>query len=369
MVIIIDGLIFKLQYQGGITRIFSEILPRLCDLDNTLKLKILIDSQIDNSPPRHDQINLIDVSLVERVFRPRRLWGPIHPRIKQSVSRLAIGNVKHKIWQSTYFSLPPFEWSGPKVTTVYDMIFEKFNNLYPNAKKTVTRKERSISQADRIICISNLTRDDLIDTYQISENKIEVIYPGCSDVFEVRSENEISLNIQEPFILFVGKRSRYKGFLDLLNAYASWPLNAEIRLVVAGASWSSGEKVILKELNLTSKVFLMEDVNDDQLCDLYNQAVAFVYPSLYEGFGIPLLEAMACGCPIVASRIPSTMEVTNDLPYYFETGSTESLSAALSVSVSEGKDTDRIQLGLERVKNFSWEKAAESTLNVYRSLF
>ena len=104
------------------------------------------------------------------------------------------------------------------------------------------------------------------------------------------------------------------------------------------------------------------------MCYLYNRALAFIYPSLYEGFGIPLLEAMACGCPIVASRIPSTIEVAGDCPVYFNPNDVEELISALDIIIPEGRNSKRTRSGLERVKKYSWQKTAEQTLEVYHSL-
>ena len=113
---------------------------------------------------------------------------------------------------------------------------------------------------------------------------------------------------------------------------------------------------------------LLTGIADEELAWLYNQAVALVHPSLYEGFGIPLLEAMACGCPVVASRIPSTVEVAGDIPLYFEPAEPESLPAALDAICSEDGDSKRVKLGLEHVKQYSWDRTARETLEVYRAL-
>jgi len=118
-------------------------------------------------------------------------------------------------------------------------------------------------------------------------------------------------------------------------------------------------------LGIQNRVHLLTDVDDEELCRLYDQADAFVYPSLYEGFGIPLLEAMACGCPVVASRIPSTIEVAGMCPVYFESAEVESLLAAFDMALSEGRDSERVRSGFERVKSYSWDKTAKQTLEVY----
>jgi glycosyltransferase involved in cell wall biosynthesis len=121
-------------------------------------------------------------------------------------------------------------------------------------------------------------------------------------------------------------------------------------------------------LRIAESVRLWENVDDEHLNRLYNQAVAFVYPSLCEGFGIPLLEAMVCGCPIVASRIPTTLEVAGECPYYFDPGNMDELIAALTAAAANGRTAPSIASGLERATKFSWEKTAQKTLAVYREL-
>ena len=166
------------------------------------------------------------------------------------------------------------------------------------------------------------------------------------------------------------KRSRahYKNFQGLLNAYSKWNGRSAMKLLVVGPLWTSEEGRLLSGLGISRLVELLTDVRDEALCTLYNQAKAFIYPSLYEGFGIPLLEAMACGCPVIASRYPTTVEIAGDCCIYFELDSPDSLIDAFDRAVSEGRDGAKARAGLEHAKRFSWEKTARETLAVYRSL-
>jgi glycosyltransferase involved in cell wall biosynthesis len=138
--------------------------------------------------------------------------------------------------------------------------------------------------------------------------------------------------VERPFILYVGARSHYKNFKTLLRAYAAWPRRSEISLIVVGNPWSKEEQEEINTAGLERNVVCRTGTTDEELCALYNQALAFVYPSLSEGFGIPLLEAMACGCQIVASRIPIFIEVAKDIPYFFDPLNTDELIAALEAS-------------------------------------
>ena len=173
--------------------------------------------------------------------------------------------------------------------------------------------------------------------------------------------------ITQPFLLYVGGRVHYKNFDVLVQAFDRWPQAKHAQLVLVGDALNEAEERKLRELNILEHVCVMSKASDDTLCQLYNQAAAFVYPSLYEGFGIPLLEAMSCGCPVVASRIPTTQEIAADIPLYFEPTSVEGLVHALT-QVFQGKDMERVASGLSRAKTFSWDQTAEETLKVYRKV-
>jgi glycosyltransferase involved in cell wall biosynthesis len=172
----------------------------------------------------------------------------------------------------------------------------------------------------------------------------------------------------KPFLLYVGKRTHYKNFNLLLEAYGSWPGRTEVDLVVVSDSaWTPDEQRYLAESTLDSHVQLLIDINDEQLRGLYAQAVALVYPSLYEGFGIPLLEAMACGCTVVASDIPSSREVAGDCPVYFDPTSAEDLRGALDKALQQTGNPEQRAAAIEHAANFSWNKTARQTLEIYHS--
>jgi alpha-1,3-rhamnosyl/mannosyltransferase len=139
-------------------------------------------------------------------------------------------------------------------------------------------------------------------------------------------------------------------------------------VVVSDSQWTPEERQRLSKSDVESRISLLQDVDDEHLRRLYGSALAFVYPSLYEGFGIPLLEAMACGCPVIASDIVATREVAGDCPLYFEPSRYESLISALDLALNESDIERRRTAGLARVNRFSWDETAHRTLEVYRSL-
>jgi glycosyltransferase involved in cell wall biosynthesis len=166
----------------------------------------------------------------------------------------------------------------------------------------------------------------------------------------------------------VGNRSRYKGFDTLLEAFSSWK-QRDINLVCAGGGeWSEAEIQKISEYGLPGRITLFPQTSNEHLSELYNRASAFIYPSRYEGFGIPLLEAMACGCPIISSRIPSSVEVAQDVPFYFTSGNPEELTMALEQSLDKGECYLRRDAGLLLSHKYSWEKTASDFLQAIRPL-
>jgi glycosyltransferase involved in cell wall biosynthesis len=256
--------------------------------------------------------------------------------------------------------------------TVVDMIHERFSHLFNTREDERFRrlKRQCILAADKVICISCATEHDVQEYLDISPQRTQVVELACSDSFRViKSGAELAQDpTKDPYLLYVGMRSRHKNYQLVLDAYSRWDRRTELSLITVGAPWSREELQHLQVLGIADRVHLLTDIDDDKLCQLYNQASAFVYPSLYEGFGIPLLEAMACGCPIVASRIPSTVEVAKECPIYFEPTESDDLIAALDVAIAEGRDSARVRAGLQSVQRFSWDEAARRTLEVYRAL-
>jgi glycosyltransferase involved in cell wall biosynthesis len=279
-----------------------------------------------------------------------------------------LGNTQRKIWFSTYYTLPPINWNGYQVVLVHDFIYELFPSLFPDSSRQINRKKEAILKADALICVSQTTARDLERYYPGTTSKIHVVENGFDRIFRKKSLVEIAKKEEYPFILYVGKRKFYKGFDALLSSYSQWARHLEVKLVVVGESWSDDEEAFIQKKGLQDQVILIKNARDELLCDLYNQAKAFVYPSLYEGFGIPLLEAMACGCPIVASKIPSTLEIAKNIPVYFEPGDVQALIRALDEVLDNKPSEEKIQEGLSLVCQYSWERMASGILDVFKTM-
>ncbi|MBN1106650.1 MAG: glycosyltransferase family 4 protein [Deltaproteobacteria bacterium] len=369
--VVVDGIIYQLQPLGGISRLFSEILPRIREIDPDIRIVLFTDTDAKLPTKELQGITPLIIPKVERYLRPARLWVPLISRIRESARTLWLGMGRGHIWHSTYYTMPK-HWKGKQVVTVVDMIHERFSNLFSTPEDVVFRKvkRRCVESADAIICISETTRRDLETFYGICGDYVHVIPLGCSEVFTTPSrcsKPEKSTECQ-PFLLYVGDRNHYKNFTGLVGTYAKWHLKKDVPLVVVGRRWTLSEKQLLANLKIDNLITLVTDLDDEGLNRLYHRASALVYPSLYEGFGIPLLEAMKCGCPIIASHIPSSLEIAGECPVYFEPHEESSLLAALDLLMSEGRNSARTAVGIERVKRYSWDNTARGTLCLYHKL-
>lgn len=373
MKVVVDGIFYQFHSHSGISRLHSEILPRMCDADDLLHITLLTEGRkLRQSLPEHERVIHRAIPLAHRYLRPGRVWKPVVPMFRRFVRRLYVGRGEGQIWHSMCYTLPG-PWDGLQVVTVLDMIHERFPDLFSGPKNDQVRemKRRCIREADAVICISETTRQDVWRFYGLESDSIHVVPLAGSDVFrqlEQGDDDELGMPTKQPFLLYVGARFHYKNFEGLIQAYSIWAHRREVTLAVVGKTWSADEERRLVKLGIRDCVHLLTDVDDEQLCQLYNRAAAFVYPSLYEGFGIPLLEAMACGCPVIASRIPSTIEVAGKCPIYFEARSVEALVHAFDVALGESMNSERVRVGIERVKRYSWDKTAAQTLDVYRDV-
>jgi glycosyltransferase involved in cell wall biosynthesis len=363
----VDGIVFEQQAYGGVSRIFHEILPRMCDYDNNLRLSLLTSGPLRQNLPVHPQITHKALPPVDRLLQPGRFFWLQKQKIRAWVQRLYIPDSKNKIWHSTYYTLP-FHWQGLTVVTVHDFINERFPQLFQGSfyKHFVKLKQEAILSADLVICNSYTTKQDIYNFYNINPNNLHVTYWAYGSVFKKLKEDQPDK--LKPFFLYIGSRNEYKNFVQLLTAYSHWPGRNDVDLVVVGSAWTNAEHKQLTRRGIMQHVRLLSNVDDKQLCQLYNRASAFIYPSLYEGFGVPLLEAMACGCPIIASRIPSTQEIAGECPIYFELSETNSLLQAFGQVLTEGNNSERTKQGLTHAKRFSWEKTAKQTLDLYKTL-
>ncbi|TET43910.1 glycosyltransferase family 1 protein [candidate division TA06 bacterium] len=232
--------------------------------------------------------------------------------------------------------------------------------------------------ADRIIACSKTTKNDILRMYRVSEEKIEVIYEAADPMFRVMSKRDAlerarsECGIKDRFFLYVGVIHLRRNVERLLKAFKLFSAKSpDYQLVLIGkVEWPYLDvKKLIEELGLDGRVIHLGYVEDSMLPLIYNSAECFVYPSLYEGFGLPVLEAMACGTPVITSDNSSLSELFADAVFLIDPYSVEQMGQAMSLLVEDtGLRDELISKGLEKVKEFSWRKTAEKTLQVYKEV-
>jgi len=259
------------------------------------------------------------------------------------------------------------------VSTVHDMIHERFSNWFSQNDDTARRKRATVSRASHVICISENTRRDLIELYAVDPNKVSVVYLGYEMLDAGVDSGGVSLALSKfaPYILYVGDRGGYKNCEALLRAYAgsAW-LRENFRVVCFGGGlFRADELELIRELSIKPGRIEQVSGGDDVLAGYYRNAAAFVYPSLYEGFGIPPLEAMALGCPVICSNTSSIPEVVGDAGESFDPGQVESIRASIeNVLQSSERRAELIRKGSRKCAEYSWDRCASETLKIYRGL-
>ena len=361
MNIFYDGIVFNTQRYGGVSRYFVELVDRIANRDD-LNLFLFRFPSLFEKRKNITLKKCIRIPKINRILR----------EIDTIQLPWLVRNFDSDIYHTTYYRIPE-NIKVPKVVTVYDMIHEKFSASMKGVDRFLQRKRRCIERADKIIAISESTKRDILEYIDIPEEKIAVTYLAASALFKEATENEKSelrrkYNLGKPFILYVGRRSGYKNFVTLLRGYSKWSKKREFDLVcIGGASDFSDDEIrIIKNANLVNSVKLFTGIGDDELRIFYSSSHVFVCPSLYEGFGIPPLEAMACGTPVIVSKVYSLPEVVGDAGLYFNPSSTEELLACLNQIADDVELRKQlIGKGLNRIRLFSWEKTATKTLNIY----
>jgi glycosyltransferase involved in cell wall biosynthesis len=258
----------------------------------------------------------------------------------------------------------------PHVLTVYDMIEERFPESFPVGYSLTHRKRCAAKRADHIFCISENTRRDLLEMYKFPEDRVSVTYLGYDALVQtsLRAQDLVGTS---PFVLFVAGRHGYKNFEGLIRAYAAsaW-LQSGFRIVCfGGGMFSAEERTLMAGLGLTGTQVEQISGGDDRLAALYQGAAALVYPSRYEGFGIPPLEAMSLDCPVICSNTSSIPEVVGQAGEYFDPVDIDSIRFSMErVLQSTERRRELVSLGRVRSELFTWERCAQQTADIYRRL-
>jgi glycosyltransferase involved in cell wall biosynthesis len=364
MKVFYDGEIYATypKQSGGISRYFDNLISRLPeDFYPTLTTA----REQKSSHPTHPNLHLYRYNLQ---FRPGRLSNWLRKKYFQSVPC----NYQPQIAHPTYYSLLTGRsisaYNCPVVITVYDMIHENFADSIDPSGYMTDLKRKAMFSAQAILCISESTKRDLLERYPALEDRVTVTLLATElDESYICDRDPVP---SRPYYLYVGAREGYKNFDRLLIAFSQiTPKFPDLLLCVVGSPFSKEEFQRIAELNLSQHIEYYGRASDGQLAKLYNKSIAFVYPSLYEGFGIPPLEAMSCGTVVIAADKSSIPEVVEDVGLLFDPQSTDELVDRLLFLLEHpNKRISLIHKGKQQVQKFSWNKTTMQTVDVYRSL-
>ncbi|WP_443936968.1 glycosyltransferase family 4 protein [Pedobacter sp. MW01-1-1] len=359
MKVLFDHQIFSLQRFGGISRYFANIFY---GLKQSSKEQSSISVLYSQNHYIKDNPGFFGEAIGKLLFKTQKKIYKWNKKFSKYKIRKNNFDVFHPTYYEPYFLK---YLKKPFVITVHDMIHERFPHYYSADDVLASHKKICIENADHIIAISHATKNDILEYFDIPENKITVIHHGFQP-FAARKQDVVI--VEEQYLLFVGERGLYKNFNNFIKAVTPSLIKNKNLIVfcAGGGAFSGKEMMFLIESGVQHQV-IQKSVNDEILLSLYRNAIAFVFPSLYEGFGLPLLEAFYYDCPVVASNTSCFEEVCGNAALYFDPNSVESMRIQLEKIINDESLADDLRLkGKLRLNFFSIEKSVSSTINVYR---
>lgn len=362
MRIAFDHQIFGWQRYGGISRYafeLSQMIAKNAQNEVHVVAPLFVSEYLKEAP---EELAVWGVP-VRQIPRTGRLVRAANSLGTRAIFAHLKPDLVHETYYATHRSAPR---KSRVVLTVHDMIHERYPSEFLGASITIREKKEAISRADHIICVSDQTRSDLIDILNVAPERCSTVHLGFRPLQVPQSG--LPAPTSRPYVLYVGLRSGYKNFRTLIAAVA---LSARLKsgfdiVCFGGGRFSRDENNLMAQLGFDEGRVHQVGGGDSALAALYRGASAFVYPSRFEGFGIPPLEAMSCDCPVVCSDTGAIREVVADAGLYFNPADPEGLAKALERVVED--DALRASLcaaGQTRMQQFSWDKCAAETLALY----
>lgn len=347
-----DTCIFEIQSIGGISIVFGELINRLKKVKNVKVTFIGADNYIDNLiyPQIKNGIPFI------RELKPPKAILPFTP--------LLIRLPRWSIYHSTY-NRYSFQKNITKIITIHDLGYEK-QIMQSGIRKIVHLffKKLAIKNANVIICVSENTFNDLIDHYGdlLKDKIVKVIYNGVNSIFFNQRKNSIS---KSKSLLFIGGRQAYKNFKNVV--LATKELKDRELIIAGGGNLSKGD-ILFLERHISGSYSFKKNLSTIEMANLYQTSFCLVYPSSYEGFGLPLLEAMAAGCPVIACKNSCIEEIAGDAALLINDSQVSNIVAGVQKLSNEKFSQKLIAKGKLHATNFTWEKTVKETLELYKSI-
>lgn len=356
MKILYDYQIFIKQKYGGISRYFYEIISNI-----KLSKNLDIDIPVIGSINYYFKKIIICSDMKTRMFL--KLINKINT-IKLLLTKKY--DIIHPTYYESYFLA--FKKKAKIVVTIHDMIHEIYPKEFKYSLILIYLKKFLIINSDKIIAVSQNTKNDILKLYpNISANKIKVIYHANS----LKSNYKCpQIELPDKYILFVGNRDGYKNFeLSAMAIIEVMKKEKDIFFVCVGGGRFSDKETALFENSFIKNRILRLDVNDNQLYSIYKYAICFIFPSLYEGFGIPILEAYFSGCPVLLSNASCFKEIAGDAAIYFNPHDKKDIEKKITLLLYNQKLRQELIIkGYDRNAKFSWDKAAKETLKLYKQV-
>lgn len=355
MKIIIDNIIFRWQKSGGISVVWHELIKRMLKMPTTFLYKFIEYQGADRNLFHKDLALTTDYILYTKKNRDFWIGRYLNESIKQ---------VKDKfIFHSTYYRT----CSNPKainIVTIHDFTYERYCKGIKKWIHSWTKKH-ALKKADYIICISENTKNDLLKFVKdINSKKITVIYNGASDDFyKIEDDNQRYHAEQENYLVFVGSRAPYKNFKLAVQVAAA----ANMRLKIVGSKLKDYEKIMTKNI-IGCNYDELGYIDNCVLNKLYNKAFALIYPSAYEGFGLPVVEAQKAGCPVLALNNSSLSEVIGDKEQLVNQPIVSSFCKQIEKLKIETYRKRIIQKGLTNAQQFTWDNTFSKYIELYQQI-
>lgn len=377
--VLYDHQIFSQQKYGGISRSFVELCKHMPD---SCKATIAVRETENVYARELEDVKPIgydyDHFICNRHFLGKghlHLWYDKLRRVKyypdynKNYLLYLLRKGDFDVFHPTYFDdyFMPYLNGKPFVLTIHDMIPELYPQYFARDDFQIVMKRKLSSLASAIIVVSDNTKRDVMRILGVPEEKIHVVYHGCSFPTE-GSKNKYKF----PYLLYVGQRGLYKNFVPFVNGILTFlKRHKDLHVICTGSPFDKDEEKMLHELGLEGRYHVALVKSDEEMYSLYHHALCFVYPSEYEGFGIPILEAYQADCPVLLNNASCFPEIAGDAALYFEMNSNDSnlaeqLERLLTMNLAE-KDI-LLSKQKERLSRYSWEKSAKKLAEVYKSV-
>jgi glycosyltransferase involved in cell wall biosynthesis len=360
--VLFDHNAFVRAKRGGVARYFCNIIGHLAN-----DQKVASDVRFRVMAPLHDNDMLSELSLDRLHIKvpvsgryPSKVMDLVNEKILAGVLRVSKFDVLHE----THYSGRTYGKGMPRpIYTVHDLIPEIFPNWFSGYGKILLKRRKAFAMDADFVCVSEKTADDFMNMFKVNEGRVHVIPHGTT--FLPKQEG---VSRRSDMLLYVGTRGNYKNFTGLVDAFGKTPeLASEIELVAfGGGPFTAQERLALAENGVQR--YRQVSGDDAQLAHAYAEATLFVYPSFYEGFGLPLLEAMALDCPVACAGASCFPEIAGPAASYFKPDEAGEMGEMLlSLIKDPARRTELVARGQERLALFSWEASAKSHADLYRS--